>query len=103
MAHARCPDPQLPWRHRDQTRRSLHVSDATYTPPRAPSHQCLLCGKAFQRGDRLVLVLRSLGNALDPLDGVAATRCADDYEVAHKDCADPQLLGGQAPLIVSVS
>lgn len=99
LAHIRCGTPTLAWTHRDVPRRKLKTGDPEFVPARAPDYQCLICGKVYQRGDRIIEVLRTEGPALDD-NKTPGMRCSEGYETAHKDCNDPQGLLGQMPLII---
>lgn len=102
LAHARCATPDVKWMHREIPRSKLKVGDPDFVPARAPDYQCLFCGKVYERGDRIVEILRTEGPALDS-DKIPAMRCSAGYETAHKDCNDPKGLNGGAPLIIMSS
>lgn len=101
-AHFSCENPQitLPEALRI-ARHTLKLGDPPNVPAAAPEYQCLRCSKTFTREDRLLLLYRVEGVAMDPLHNAPAIRCTDGYECAHADCADPKLHGARNLILLS--
>jgi hypothetical protein len=65
-----------------------------HAPPRKTDlTQCIYCRQKWKVGDRIVQVFRVAGIGYDSQTAMTLPAAAEDYELAHGRCVDPQADG----------
>lgn len=95
-AHSHCGNPALDGPFVDLPRSILKVTtEIASLTARVPDYICSRCKKRLERGDRVVPVIIVEGLGKDPDTGAKGVQCSEEYEMAHYDCHDRQLTGGE--------
>lgn len=105
--HRDCPDPALKIVPIDasalvEPASRQQLTDMKDIDPLTPENICRLCRRAFQRGDRVVIVHLVVGRGIDPETKREAAAISPNFEVAHFACGD-RALGADGPTLVLAS
>ena len=101
-AHEDCDNPARRWAHKTINIHTLKRDDmSTAKVELAPSHQCKHCGLPWQRGDRIVEIVRVEGVFFDATANGPGIKCSSDAEYVHANCADRDLSKGRGIIFLS--